>query len=472
MNRGPSPSAAGFLETVVVWHLAVFMVGAAWAFGGNADWVRTPISVWGSMGLVLTVLAASLPGRGGVARGALHWMWPILLLNGLVLASCMTPGFKIVAAGSSPLMVPLAQPWWRPSAAHADLAIRALWLFDGIYFSCLNVALTVTRRRVLRFLLMVAVVNATALSIFGTVQKLVGSTGIYFNSVRTPQPLFFASFVYDNHWGAFAVLSIGACVGLGIRYARGTERQGFFHGPAAAIMVATLLVGLSVPFSGSRACTLLVLAIGAASVAKGVPALSRALHMSGVTPLASFLGMAAAAVVAGAAVWLVAGDVIHSRAERTKEQLAAMWANGGIGSRGELYRDTWRMARDRPAFGWGMGSYPSVFRIYNTQISRIDRIPVVYHDAHSDWLQSAAELGLAGTLLLGLCAALPLVSVRSRRLSAIPFFLLAGCALVALYAWIEFPFGNVSVVLLWWFCFFVAIQYLRLSAGPAAPDES
>ena len=38
----------------------------------------------------------------------------------------------------------------------------------------------------------------------------------------------------------------------------------------------------------------------------------------------------------------------------------------------------------------------------------------------------------------------------------------AGCALVAAYAWVEFPFGNVAVVVSWWLCFLTAVQYRRL----------
>jgi O-antigen ligase len=126
------------------------------------------------------------------------------------------------------------------------------------------------------------------------------------------------------------------------------------------------------------------------------------------------------------------------------------------------------MARQRILFGWGMGSYPVVFGLYNSQESRIDRLPVIYHDAHSDWLQSVAELGLAGTALVGAAVALPALALRRLRVGTLPYFLLAGCVLTAAYAWVEFPFGNVAVVLAWWACFFGAVQYARLAGAPAA----
>jgi O-antigen ligase len=168
---------------------------------------------------------------------------------------------------------------------------------------------------------------------------------------------------------------------------------------------------------------------------------------------------------------MVSGDVIQARAAKTEEQVAAMWARGGIGSRGVLYHDTWRMARQRILFGWGMGSYPVVFALYNSQESKLDRLPVIYHDAHSDWLQSVAELGLVGTALIGAAVAVPAAALRRLRVTTIPYFLLLGCVLVAAYAWVEFPFGNVAVVLAWWLCFFSAIQYSRLTGPPDAARQ-
>jgi len=107
-----------------------------------------------------------------------------------------------------------------------------------------------------------------------------------------------------------------------------------------------------------------------------------------------------------------------------------------------------------------------VFWFYNTQEPNPqDHLPVFYHDAHSDWLQSLAEHGLVGSALLALCALVPLSAVpRTDLRSPIVRYLFAGCGLLLLYAWIEFPFGNVAVVLSWWFCFFIAVRYAQLGS--------
>ena len=74
-----------------------------------------------------------------------------------------------------------------------------------------------------------------------------------------------------------------------------------------------------------------------------------------------------------------------------------------------------RMAGARLWFGWGMGSFPRIFYIYNDPgtLIRRDHLPIYYHDAHSDWLQAAAEHGLVGAALLALCALVPLRGIAA-----------------------------------------------------------
>jgi O-antigen ligase len=194
----------------------------------------------------------------------------------------------------------------------------------------------------------------------------------------------------------------------------------------------------------------------------------RRLHESAVLPLA---GAALGLALAVAGIWYIARETIETRAALTRDQLQAMLGHGNIGARATLYHDTWTMAKDKLWFGWGMGSYPHVFTLYNSQTS-VDKLPVFYRDAHSDWLQALAEHGILGSALLALCAILPLWQLRRRHFtSAIPAYLLGGCMLILLYAWVEFPYGNLAVVLAWWVCFFCAVQYARLQEREAPPPR-
>ncbi len=113
MNPRSSKPTPILPEIAVATHVCILLVGVSWAFGGNADWVRTPISAWGSLGIVLA-LATLVPGRmrDRALPGTFRWSWPVIALNCLVGLSCLTPGFRFIAFKGDTLMVPLTVSYW------------------------------------------------------------------------------------------------------------------------------------------------------------------------------------------------------------------------------------------------------------------------------------------------------------------------------------------------------------------------
>jgi hypothetical protein len=467
------------LEWATLLHVGILVIATTWAFGGQADWVRTPLAAWASLGALLT-LGALWQGdawRTGHLR-PLRWLWPFAAFNALVLLASLNPSLREISFNQQTLLAHTGSHPWLPSSARPALARQALWIFDAMWISSFNLALVVRQRRALRGLLVLLAANALALAVFGTAQKLSHAQGLFFDSVATPQPRFFASFVYHNHWGAFVVLMMAVCVALTWHYSRRLQARNLLHSPVVAGWAVLLLLAVSVPLSGSRSCTLLVLLLlgGVGAHLVGRVLARRRRHQESVTAPIAGIGAALALVLVGA--WYVGRDTITARLATTQDQVAEMRELGGLGDRALLYHNTWRMARDKLWFGWGMNSYPHVFyRLYNTRESRADRLPVFYHDAHSDWLQSLAEHGLVGSALLALCALVPLWHLRrASSLGPVAGYLFIGGLLVLLYAWIEFPFGNLAVLLTWWVLFFIGVQTLRLRpheertpVGSAAP---
>jgi len=453
------------LEWATLLHVGILLVATTWAFGGQADFVRGPLTWWASLGCLITVAACC--DRAARREGRLlplRWLWPLAVFNALVLVACLNPSLRAITLGGEVLLAHTGAHPWFPSSARPRLALEALWTFDAFWMSCFNLALVVHHRRALRGLLLVAAANAVVLAVFGTLQKLSSAKGLYFDSVSTRQPRFFASFVYHNHWGAFCILMMAAGIALTWHYSRRFPARNLLHSPIVSGWAALVLLAASVPLSGSRSSTLLALALlGLVSVHLVWRVLQRRRHqgLSAALPIAGIL-LALVLVVAGA--WSVGGDTIRARMATTQQQVAEMREIGGIGDRAILYGNTWRMARDKLWFGWGMASYPHVFfRLYNTRESLADRLPVFYNDAHSDWLQSLAEHGLVGSALLALCALVPLRTLRLRTsVGPVSGYLFVGCLLILLYAWIEFPFGNLAVVLAWWLLYFAAVQNTRL----------
>lgn len=469
-RRQPHP-----LERLTIAHTTLFVIATTWAFGGQAEWVRGPLVAWGSLGILIT-LAAILRPAPSEAGSPLRWGMPLLAFNALVLAASLNPSLRPMHYGAETLLVDAgANPAW-PSTARPALARAALWRFDVIWCSCFNVALVVRRRRAIRGILLVLALNAILLAIFGTVQNLVHARGIFFGAVPTPQKYFFASFVYHNHWGAFMILMIALAIALAWHYTRRSRARDALHSPAFMGGVAILILATTVPLSASRSSTVLVAVLLAGAALHWAWRMMQRRRQLRESPGPAFALAGVVVLTAALAIGYVGRGPIVRRYALTLRQLHHTERIGAAqDSRAELYRDTGRMALAKPWFGWGMASYPYVFTLFNSRRS-VDGLPVFYHDAHSDWLQAWAEHGVFGTALLALAGLLPLASLRRAALrNSITLYLLAGCALVLAYAWVEFPFGNFAVVLCWWLMFICAIQYGRLSAlemSAGSPDAA
>jgi O-antigen ligase len=454
------------LEWITAIHLGIFVIAATWAFGGQSDWVRPPLVAWGSLSALIT-LAIVLEPKSETSH--LHfpiwWALPIILFNALVLIATLHPNFREIKSGNESMLVEQSVSRWFPSSARPALARDALWSFDAIWLSCFNLGLVVRRRRTIRILLLGLIINGIVLAVFGSVQKLSGSAGLFFGAVPSPQKYFFSSFVYHNHWGAYVVLTTAASFGIIRYYVRHQTARDFFHSPALMGGVAILILLATIPLSSSRSCTVLaIILLGIAFISwlVGLFRKRRHFHESIALPISLAL---CAATVSAFAIWSIARDTIQPRIALTVQQLNSLRSTATPDARSQLYHDTFRMAQAKPLFGWGMASYPHVFTLYNTRESR-DRLPVFYHDAHSDWLQALAEHGVLGSALLLLGAILPLVRARSAiRTSEVSVYLLTGCILIAIYAAVEFPFGNFAVVLMWWLCFYSAVHYGELTAN-------
>lgn len=450
---------ANALAWVCVAHASAVVLAFSWGFGGNAQWLRTPLMLLGSLAFPLPFLLFLRSCRPETsARSLLLLLLPLLGLNLLVGLSLLNPNHREFHAEGQITLVRITSTAGLPSCARPLETARALWMTNCVYLCGFNLLLWVRRRSQLRLLLSIVALNTAVLAVLGSLQKLEGSTGLYFGRVASTNSSFFATFIYHNHWGSFAVLSL--CTGLGLmwHHARNASRdhRGFTQSPAFLFLVLALVIAVTPPLSSSRSCTAMTLLVLALAAVEGM----RRLREAGVGRFARLaIPLSGALVALGAIVWLAAPVMRHRIADSVL-QLGSMTSSGDIGSRATLYGDTLRMALDRPVFGWGKGAYGAVFHHYNSQYSWQGMHCMVFVDAHSDWLQCFAEIGVVGALLTALSALLPLWRLRRSVLdSRLSRWLLIGCGLILLYAWVEFPFGNPAVTLAWWMLFFTALRY-------------
>lgn len=455
------------LEPLVFLHVAVLLVGSSWAFGGNIGWARLALSAWASLALPLAIALLSRPDQAGVeARSRLPWLIPPALYAALVCASAFNPSFRPVVLGSETLLVHRGEPHpgW-PGTVSPAASLKSLWFGAGLYLSAFNLVLAANRRSRLRWLLGLVVVNAAALAVYGTLQKLTGS-GFYFGAIESPNKRFFATFIYNNHWGAFMILCLAASLALLFYMIRrhGGGRA-LWRSPFGVLLVATVLIAATAPISASRAATLMAAAL--AIIAMGHATLKiirgRRLDSLPVWPpvVAMFLSVA---LVLAAAGWLASRSISERYAD-TRETLQSdqgLWAG-----RMELYRDSWDLAMRKPVFGWGLDGYETAFQLIHPRPLMAHRhYERSYATAHNDWLQSVAETGFVGTLLLALTIALPLASLRGASLRhPLIFYPLAGLAITLLYALVEFPFSSGAFLALFWTSLFVVVRQARLQSA-------
>jgi len=451
------------LEIATWVHVALLGVFSEWAFGGGARFAVTTLSLVGSLAPLITWSAIhERRAAGQRTLGPLLALWLLLGFNALVVLGTFQPSLRIATIEGAAVFVPRNDLTAWPSSARPDLALTQLWLFDAIALSCFNLLLTIRHRRSLRTLLLILGANALVLAVFGSLQKFSGATGLFFGRVHSPNTSFFASFIYHNHWGAYVVLMLAVSLGLLFSLRPWSGYRDFWHSPALAAVVAIFLLAVTIPLSGSRSCSMLAVLLLSAALIHGLRRV--ALHQRGLgkSTRGPLTALVLTIVVALAFLFVLARQSIETRLADTQQQLALMRSEGSIGGRAQLYGDTWHMACDRPWFGWGLGSYGTVFSFYNTQHAA-DNLPQYYEDAHSDWLQLFAETGAIGTFLLLGFFLVPLLQLRRLlQITALPRYLLGGCGLILLYAGIEFPFGNPAVTIAFLTCFFAAVRWAQI----------
>ena len=456
-------------ERLIVWHTALFLIAASWMFGGRIYWAYLPLAIWGTIGGIICILVLiQSPLR---LRRNLLWLLPWAGLNIMILCSVGNPSFQEFIFFDQRSLRPISHHTWLPSSAAPAQTLRDLWLYNGLYLSAFNLMIGVRTRRSLRTVFIVAIVNVGILAVWGTIQKLVGY-GILFGLETSPNPSFFSTFIYHNHWGAFALINASAGLGLAVYYLHRQGAKSFWHSPVMLVLVAVLLVLISIPMSTSRSTSLLMLLLGMVSTVYAFRWVRKRFRSDYGSQLRAIVLLSTGVIAALGFIYHIASPIIYRRFQDTINQVERRNHYAFVPSQqvfyGEsrilLYQDTLRMFVDNPVWGWGYGTYGTVFLRYNTQTNIISRNQTYYLDAHSDWLEALAEIGVVGTLLLIGLAGVPLLSARRYVFrSGETWFPIFGCAMIAGYALVEFPFANPAVSLSFWVILFGASRFAMIN---------
>ena len=465
-------------ERLALTHAAFVVVACAWLLGGigtRSEWIVAALASPAFL-LLFAELRARIRAhdRDGVHRMA-RWVSPLLGLSVLIIISALNPSHREAFIYDGYVLRPVPHLTWVPASANPAGSLRILACFGSLLATGLSVAFCVQSRSALRTLMLVLALHALGLSVIGTLQSQTHATGPIFGAFPAVNSAWFATFLYHNHWGAFAVLHVSATLALVFHSLRQPPVRGWLHGPGPLLGVVAATVAATAPLSSSRSTTVLMGLLILCATCLAFRHLLRVSRRRG-SPRSALIGGGLLLLLTTTVTGLISyqsREIIHTRIAATLKQISDLQSGDAIYTRADLYADTWRMAADRPVFGWGLETYGPIFLHYSTFKPGRDGLINTFVDAHSDWLQSLAEIGFVGTALLIACAAIPLAETfRPRRVSAFSGWLLGGCALIAAYAWVEFPFANPAVVATWWICFFAAIRTLQLSPTGNDPFDA
>jgi hypothetical protein len=137
------------------------------------------------------------------------------------------------------------------------------------------------------------------------------------------------------------------------------------------------------------------------------------------------------------------------------KRLFSLSGNG----RTEQFHTVWQQVTDHPVLGGGAGSYDSYWFLHR-------RVPATVHDAHNLYLETLAELGPPGLLLLILVLGVPLTSLRRARSSPLASVAFAAYIAYLLHAVIDWDWEMPAVTLAALFCGLALLAAARRDAKP------
>jgi O-antigen ligase len=446
------------------WHALAAIVFLSWRFGGMEPGARLIAACWCLAAPAITWFAWRRAERRLRIR-FLRIALPLAALAFVVLVSAFNPSMRLLTAAGQPVGLIARNDYLRflPSTAWPANTVEDFFFKAGLVLVGLNLFLANPGRKHQRLLLAGIGGNAAILACTGSFLKLAGATEIL-GAVSSPNQHFFASFVYYNHWGGFALLGAAAAAGLGLDYHRRSHRGAGQDTPALLLGVLALFILASLPMSGARASSSAGLLLALVLAVRLVPTQG--------SKWARYRGVAVSAALVlglvGAMTILFAKDPMRVMFQKTSRQISDLQGGNIADARLVLYRDTWRLFEQQPVFGWGWRSFQYVFpRVQSSEfkMQNEQRLPSVFTDAHNDWLQWLAELGLVGALL-GLGALVGVARAASARCWGMSpsFEILAGLGCLGLLACVDFPFACPAIVV-------TASTLLATAAGIACRRE-
>ena len=429
---------------------------STWLFPGDPMRVEEWIS-WSSLLLLGVPFLANWRAPREEFLSALHssrnvfsnpiqraYALALICLLGSLAISVLNPSHEpsYIPGSNVPVLSQLEYLEWMPASALAPESrtkVLSLGMLLAVTGPC--TFFLFERRQTIRILLWLVVANIVVLAICGLFVKLTGNTKILGKFEPADARYFFSTFTYKNHGGAYCLIALGAMGALASHDLQTrTDRWARSRRSVLPILVlASVLVGITVPLSGSRSCTILyglflIFFLGKLlsrmmTTPKGFGKGTNVL-LSGATALTVGIGVLALS--------LFLHTETREEMQRTTARQFENMKQGKIETRFYISRDTLKMYREKPVWGWGLGTYRFIINDPDRFLGDEHEYSYVY--AHNDWLHYMAEIGIIGFGLLVALLISPFILYKAQGLlNPVSSWLWGTVFLLWSYSFVEFP---------------------------------
>jgi len=258
------------------------------------------------------------------------------------------------------------------ATAYRHDTISSALLYCAYGMLCFLAGQTLLRSSQARRIAVILVLYGFAIAAFALLQGIAPNGKLYWLRLPRMGGWIYGPYVNHNHYAGLMELLVPIPLVLSLTRLAG-EKERLAAGVAAAIMVGTIFL------SGSRGG---MLAIFVELVVFVVVLLRQKKKIRIAVSAVAF-----AVVLVTLLTWL-GGKELTSRVSSISTETRTE-ISGGM--RLSIDRDAFRMFRNKPVLGWGLGAFPVVYPQFRSFYTNF-----FVNEAHNDYLQLLCEMGLLG----------------------------------------------------------------------------
>jgi hypothetical protein len=449
------------LEKAALWVISANLVFLPWALGGMRLWAQIISLAFSVASLTIALLPRFYTeehtgsNRFRLVMWPKLWKFPIfwlgLALLGYVVIQGLNPAWVYDTDGVGWWVDERDHITWLPAGVSAPLARGGPWaaliVYTSAWLTVCSIWVAFTRRRTVQRLIMVLAFNGLLLAALGVAQRFLESRKIFW-FFESPNPMFFSSFIYKNHGGAYLNLMLVVTCGLAAWYYMRGLRRLEKSNPSGVLAFFTICIAVSVITSYARGATLVMLVfllvcIGAFIVHQVfIPSGNR-------KPFVAFV------LVLIFGFFLTTGfDALRSGVAWDRMQQGLTRKDGSLDIRERATAASLEMLRNHWITGVGASSYQFVFPTYQHRYPELvatNGNRKFWEHAHNDIVQFPIELGCIGVGFILLVGGYWTLALTRSYFWENPF---AACAVFGLllslaYAWWDFPFQCPAIMITW-----------------------